>query len=105
MKAMTAGVTKTRQGINNPSWNILVRPYVPRPRPEPAFPCHAWRPPGPFVPPHIPTNQAEFIYVLEGRFDLILDGKAATAAAGDFIRLPMQVMHGLFNNSDQPIKC
>ena len=43
--------------------------------------------------------------MLEGRFDLILDGKEATATAGDFIRLPMKIMHGLFNKSDQPIKC
>ena len=54
---------------------------------------------------HAHTNQDEFIYVLEGRFELILDGKAAAATAGDFIRLPMQVMHGIFNKSDQPIKC
>ena len=57
------------------------------------------------MPPHIHTDQDEFIYVLEGRFDLILDGKEATATAGDFIRLPMKIMHGLFNKSDQPIKC
>jgi uncharacterized RmlC-like cupin family protein len=70
-----------------------------------AFSWHALLPPGTFVPPHIHTNQDEFIYVLEGKFDLILDGKEQTATAGDFIRLPMKIMHGLFNKSDQPIKC
>jgi uncharacterized RmlC-like cupin family protein len=35
----------------------------------------------------------------------VLDGKAATASAGDFIRLPRGIMHGLFNKSEQPIKC
>ena len=54
---------------------------------------------------HRHSRQDEFIYVLEGKFDLILDGKDATATAGDFIRLPMKIMHGLFNKSDQPIKC
>ena len=78
---------------------------MPKALTESAFSWHALLPPGTFVPPHIHTNQDEFIYVLEGRFDLILDGKESTATAGDFIRLPMKIMHGLFNKSDQPIKC
>ena len=105
MKAMTAGVTKAGKGINNLSWNILGQTYVPKALSETSFSWHALLPPGTFVPPHIHVNQDEFIYVLEGRFDLILDGKPGTASAGEFIRLPMQVMHGLFNKSDQPIKC
>ena len=54
---------------------------------------------------HWHDQEDEFIYVLEGKFDLILDGKEQTATAGDFIRLPMKIMHGLYNKSDQPIKC
>jgi mannose-6-phosphate isomerase-like protein (cupin superfamily) len=105
MKAMTAGVTKAGKGINNLTLNILGQTYVPKSLSETSFSWHALLPPGTFVPPHIHINQDEFIYVLEGRFDLILDGKEATASAGEFIRLPMRVMHGLFNKSDQPIKC
>src|SRR5262245_60776333 len=105
MKAMTAGVTKAGKGINNLSWNILGQTYIPKALSETSFSWHALLPPGTFVPPHIHVNQDEFIYVLEGRFDLILDGKPATASAGEFIRLPMKIMHGLFNKSDQPIKC
>jgi quercetin dioxygenase-like cupin family protein len=105
MKAMTAGVTKAGKGISNLTWNILGQTYVPKALTESSFSWHAVLPPGTFVPPHIHINQDEFIYVLEGRFDLVLDGKAATANAGDFIRLPMGIMHGLCNKSDQPIKC
>ena len=54
---------------------------------------------------HIHPTQDEFIYMLEGRFDLVLDGREFVATAGDLIRLPMQIPHGLFNKSDQPIKC
>ena len=36
---------------------------------------HAVFPPGTFVPPHIHPTQDEFIYMLEGRFDLWLDGQ------------------------------
>ena len=105
MKAMKAGVTKAGKGIDNIVWNILGQTYVPKQVSESSFSWHALFPPGTFVPPHIHTDQDEFIYVLEGKFDLILDGKEATATAGDLIRLPMRVMHGLFNKSDQPIKC
>ena len=33
------------------------------------------------MPPHIHPNQDEFIYVLEGRFDLVLDGQESRAPA------------------------
>jgi len=86
MKAMKAGVTKAGKGIDNLVWNILGQTYVPKHLTESSFSWHALLPPGTFVPPHIHANQDEFIYVLEGKFDLILDGKDATATAGDFIR-------------------
>ena len=104
MKAMKAGVTKACKGIDNLVWNILGQTYVPKHVTESSFSWHALFPPGTFVPPHIHANQDEFIYVLEGKFDLILDGKDATATAGDFIHLPMKIMHGLFNKSGLPAK-
>jgi quercetin dioxygenase-like cupin family protein len=105
MKAMTAGVTKAGKGIDNIVWNILGQTYTPKQVSASSFSWHALFPPGTFVPPHIHANQDEFIYVLEGRFDLFLDGKDASATAGDLIHLPMQVAHGIFNKSDQPVKC
>ena len=105
MQPLTIGVTKAGTGIDGIVWNILGQTYVPKHVCDASFSWHATFPPGTFVPPHIHINQDEFIYVLEGKFDLILDGKESTATAGDFIRLPMKIMHGLYNKSDQPIKC
>ena len=57
---------------------------------EQSFSWHATFPPGTFVPPHIHPTQDEFIYMLEGRLDFLLDGREYFATAGDFVRLPMQ---------------
>src|SRR5215475_9960262 len=100
MKAMKAGVTKAGKGIDNIVWNILGQTYTPKQVSESSFSWHALFPPGTFVPPHVHANQDEFIYVLEGRFDLFLDGKDASATAGDLIRMPMQVPHGIFKKID-----
>src|SRR6266568_9473491 len=105
MKTMKAGVTKTGKGIDNLSWNILGQTYVPKALTQSAFSWHALLPPGTFVPPHIHPTQDEFIYMLDGKFDLLLDGQSATAKAGDLIRLPRGVPHGLFNNSQADITC
>ncbi len=43
--------------------------------------------------------------MLEGRLDLLLDGKESFATAGDLIKLPRNVPHGLFNKSDATVKC
>ena len=84
---MTAGVTKSNEGIEDITWNILGQTYVPKQWSEHSFSWHATLPPGTFVPPHIHPEQDEFIYVLEGKFDLILDGSEAIATPGDLIRL------------------
>ncbi|MGC1357497.1 MAG: cupin domain-containing protein, partial [Xanthobacteraceae bacterium] len=105
MSAMTGGVTKAGTGIDGISWNILGQTYVPKQVSENSFSWHATFPPGTFVPPHIHPTQDEFIYMLEGRMDLVLEGHDYVATAGDVIRLPMNVPHGLFNKSDQVIKC
>ena len=95
---MTAGVTKSNEGIEGITWNILGQTYVPKQWSEHSFSWHATLPPGTFVPPHIHPEQDEFIYVLEGKFDLILDGSEAIATPGDLIRLPRGIPHGIFNN-------
>ena len=61
-------------------------------------------PPGTFVPPHVHPNQDEFIYVLDGTFDLFLDGEDGKASTGDLVRMPRGIAHGIFNNSDDPVK-
>ncbi|MEI8146705.1 MAG: cupin domain-containing protein [Alphaproteobacteria bacterium] len=105
MFTMTPGVTKAGQGIEGISWNILGQIYVPKQVSEASFSWHATFPPGTFVPPHIHPTQDEFVYMLEGRLDVVLDGRESFAEAGDLVRLPMGVPHGLFNKSDRVIKC
>lgn len=105
MHPLTAGITKANTGIDGISWNILGQTYVPKEVCETSFSWHATFPPGTFVPPHIHPTQDEFIYLFEGRLDLVLDGKDFVATAGDFIRLPMGIPHGIFNKSDQTVKC
>jgi quercetin dioxygenase-like cupin family protein len=105
MNPMTAGITKAGTGIDGITWNILGQVYVPKQVSETSFSWHATFPPGTFVPPHVHPTQDEFIYMLEGRFDLVLDGNEFVATTGDLIRLPMQIPHGIFNKSDQAVKC
>ncbi|MEI5664576.1 cupin domain-containing protein [Bosea sp. CCNWLW174] len=105
MKPLTAGVTRANEGIDAISWNILGQTYVPKMLSEDSFSWHATFPPGTFVPPHIHPTQDEFIYMLEGRLDLVLDGQESHALPGDLIKLPRNVPHGLFNKSDAPVKC
>jgi mannose-6-phosphate isomerase-like protein (cupin superfamily) len=105
MQPLTAGVTKAGTGLDGIAWNILGQTYIPKSLNEGSFSWHATFPPGTFVPPHIHPTQDEFIYVLEGRFDLVLDGKDFVATTGDLVRLPQQIMHGIFNKSDQATKC
>jgi quercetin dioxygenase-like cupin family protein len=86
--SMTAGVTQAGTGEGGVVWSILGQTYKPVAHSESCFAFDTLFPPGTFVPPHIHTNQDEFIRVLEGQFDLFLDGQAATAKAGDLIRCP-----------------
>ena len=104
MQAMTAGITKTGDGVNGLVWNLLGQTYVAKQISEASFAWEAIFPPGTFVPPHIHPTQDEFIWVMEGRFDLILDGQPHTASAGDLVRMPMGIPHGIFNKSDGTIR-
>jgi quercetin dioxygenase-like cupin family protein len=102
---ITAGVTEQGSSVEGLVWHILGQTYRPLQVTESSFAWHATLPPGTFVPPHVHPTQEEFIYVLGGRFDLLLDGQQATADAGDLIRLPRAIPHGLFNNSAADITC
>jgi quercetin dioxygenase-like cupin family protein len=105
MQTMTIGITKAATGLDGIVWNILGQTYVPKQVSENSFSWHATFPPGTFVPPHIHPTQEEFIYMFEGKLDCVLDGREYFASAGDLIRLPMGIAHGLFNKADQPVKC
>jgi mannose-6-phosphate isomerase-like protein (cupin superfamily) len=99
MKAMTAGITGASEGIDGISWSILGQTYVPKQISADSFAWHATFGIGTFVPPHIHPLQDEFLYILEGKLDFLLDGTNATAAVGDLVRLPKGIPHGIFNNS------
>ena len=101
---MTASVMRAGQGEDGVSWNILGQTYRPVARTESAFAFDTLFPPGTFVPPHIHPTQDEFIRVLEGHFELVLDGATATAGPGDLVRLPRGVPHGIFNRSEAPVR-
>ena len=102
--AMTAGITPAAQGEHGIVWNILGQTYKPKHCSESSFSFDTLFPPGTFVPPHIHHDQDEFIYVHEGRFDLLLDGQPAVAGTGDFIRLPRGIAHGIFNKGTAPVR-
>lgn len=100
----TAGITRANEGMQGISWNILGQTYVPKTRTEHSFSWHATLPPGTFVPPHIHPDQDEYLYILEGKLDFMLDGANEFATPGDLVRLPMGKPHGIFNNSQQSAK-
>ena len=102
---MTPGITRAEDGIDGIRWNILGQAYVPKQLSEHSFSWHATFPVGTFVPPHIHPTQDEFIYMLSGRFDLMLDGQDVVAEPGDLIRLPLGIPHGIFNKTDTEVKC
>jgi quercetin dioxygenase-like cupin family protein len=102
---MTPGITRAEDGIDGIRWNILGQTYVPKQLSEHSFSWHATFPVGTFVPPHIHPTQDEFIYMLSGRFDLMLDGQDVVAEPGDLIRLPLGIPHGIFNKTDTDVKC
>lgn len=102
---MTPGITRAGEGLDGISWNILGQTYVPKEVSDDSFAWHATFPPGTFVPPHIHPTQDEFIYMLEGHFELMLDGKDFKAGPGDLVRMPRGIPHGIFNKSDQTVKC
>ena len=54
---------------------------------------------------HHHSRQDEFIYMFEGKLDLKLNGEDAYASAGDLVRLPRGIPHGIFSNGDRPVKC
>ena len=102
---VTPGITPAGKGTDGTVWSILGHTYYPKNHSEGCFAFETYDPPGTFVPPHVHPTQDEFIYMLEGRMDLVLEGREFFATSGDLIRLPMTIPHGLFNKSDQAVKC
>jgi mannose-6-phosphate isomerase-like protein (cupin superfamily) len=102
MLTETPDITRRQTGLDGVSWNILGQVYVPKQVTEDSFAWHATFPIETFVPPHMHPKQDEYIFVLEGRIDLLLDGKKTVAGAGDLVRMPRGIVHAFFNNSGAP---
>ncbi|QKH38253.1 cupin domain-containing protein [Achromobacter pestifer] len=98
----TPDITRAQAGLDGVSWNILGQVYVPKQISLDSISWHATFPVETFVPPHVHPNQDEYIFVLAGRIDLLLDGKKASAGPGDLVRMPRGVPHAFFNNSGVP---
>src|ERR1700689_3328673 len=97
--AVERGITRSGESLNNVVWNILGQTYKPVQLSEASFAFDTLFPPGTFVPPHFHPDPDEFIRVLEGDFELWMDGEELKATAGDLIRMPMGSKHGIFNRS------
>jgi quercetin dioxygenase-like cupin family protein len=105
MTIMPAGVTLAGEPFGGTVWRILGQTYTLKQQSENSMAWDALFPPGTFVPPHIHPDQDEFILMLDGRFDLLIDGTELQAKTGDLIRLPMGIPHGIFNKSAADVHC
>jgi len=104
MIELPAGVTQANEAFKGVVWNVLGQTYTLKEESDASMGWHALLPPGTFVPPHIHPTQDEFIYMLEGTFDLYLDGAWTKASAGDLVRMPRGLPHGYYNKQDKPAR-
>ncbi|WP_088147969.1 cupin domain-containing protein [Achromobacter denitrificans] len=103
MMIETPDITRTQTGIDGVSWNILGQVYVPKQVSADSIAWHATFPIETFVPPHVHPEQDEYIFVLDGQIDLLLDGRKTSAGIGDLVRMPRGIPHAFFNNSGKPV--
>src|SRR5262245_36591033 len=90
--ALAKGITPAGTGKAGQArevvWSILGHTYWLKAECDGCFIFETLDPPGTFVPPHIHPTQDEFIYMLEGTFDLYLDGSWTQARTGYLVRMP-----------------
>jgi quercetin dioxygenase-like cupin family protein len=103
-RALSAGVTRAGEGEDAVVWNVLGHTYYMKAQGESCFCFETFDPPGTFVPLHIHPKQDEFIYMLEGTFDLQLGEAKLQASAGDLVRMPRGIPHSYYNNTEQPAR-
>ena len=61
-------------------------------------------PPGSFVPPHAHSLEDEVVFIIEGEFDVFLDGKTTRAGPGAILNFARGTYHGFKNVGDTPGK-
>ena len=92
------GITRAGAGLDAVTWNVLGHQYFLKAESADSFCFETFDPPGTFVPLHVHPTQDEFIYVLEGTFDLQLGEARLQARPGDLVRMPRGVPHAYYNN-------
>ncbi len=101
---LASGITPAGEGQDGTAWNVLGHRYFLKAECDGVFCFETVDPPNTFVPLHIHPTQDEFIYVLEGIFDLHLGDAKRQARAGDLVRLPRGVPHAYYNNQALPAR-
>jgi mannose-6-phosphate isomerase-like protein (cupin superfamily) len=61
-------------------------------------------PPGDGVPPDVHTREDEMLRVIDGEYQIFLDGKTYKATAGAVFNFPRSVAHGFRNITDKPAR-
>src|SRR5262249_55326299 len=59
-----------------------------------------WHKPGKGPPEHVHFNQEEIFFILEGIYELTIDGHTTTAGAGTIVFIPRNVVHRFKNVGD-----
>ena len=95
---LSPGITPAGAGQDEVVWNVLGHRYFLKAEGEACFCFETHDPPGTLVPLHVHPKQDEFIYVLEGSFDLQLGEDKTEAGAGDLVRMPRGIPHSYANN-------
>ena len=98
------GITAAGSGQDEVAWNVLGHRYFLKAHGAGCFCFETFDPPGTFVPLHIHPKQDEFIYMLEGTFDLQLGEAKVQAQPGDLVRMPMGIPHAYYNNTAAPTR-
>jgi mannose-6-phosphate isomerase-like protein (cupin superfamily) len=101
--SLQPGIQRRGDSMDGVHWNIMGQVYSPKSITEDCFSWHALLPPETFVPPHIHPTQDEYIHVLTGELDLVLNGKHVHAITGDLVCLPRGIPHGIFNNTGHEV--
>ena len=60
----------------------------------------AWHKPGEGPPDHVHFGQEEMFFIVEGTYELTVDGQTTTAGAGTIVFIPRNVVHRFKNVGD-----
>ena len=63
-----------------------------------------WHKPGEGPPDHVHFNQEEMFFIVEGTYELTIDGRASTAGPGAIVFIPRNVVHR-FKNVGETTAC